>query len=531
MKTRTPRGTSDSPPHVGEGLGERSVTRVGFAPIVRVDTARREIELCATSEAVDAHGTVFAYAASRDAFARWAGNVREMHERKAVGRRVAVRCDDDARKVYVRVRISMGAEDTWQKVLDGTLRGASIGAANVVWRREGTRAGARDGSGADVPAIPIATRYDLVELSLVDLPSNPDALGVTFVRDGVPVAEVLDDVEEESEEAAPQEPGEDAAAAIAAAALARGRAQVAARSGDAPGEAPDVRRTPLHERAGVAASDQEAKRARLAALGAPGYVDHERARGPFSTNPDGAPDMGVPARAEERPTMVGESGGRPATGDASSDGIPPSPRREGDGVGVGEPDSAREAAFHGAARSLLQACGCPACQMALAALAGDASDDADDGDDGDADETRAGAPRLDRLAAARLTRTLDARMNAHLEAHTQRLSASIGAVHEGVGQLGALLGRIERRVAVIEEQPMPGGPQLRVADKTHALLPGGGGQPGASEQLRALEALAGRLNDPQAQIAVATEMIRLQQQAAGLAPDLQAMPRAGSGGY
>jgi hypothetical protein len=173
--------------------------------------------------------------------------------------------------------------------------------------------------------------------------------------------------------------------------------------------------------------------------------------------------------------------------------------------------------------------------MALAALDGDASDDADEGDDGDADETRAGTPRLDRLAAARLTRTLDARMNAHLEAHTQRLSASIGAVHEGVGQLGALLGRIEQRVAVIEEQPMPGGPQLRVADKTHALLPSNVGAhgyaPGASEQLRALEALAGRLNDPQAQIAVATEMIRLQQQAAGLAPDLQAMPRAGSGGY
>lgn len=86
------------------------VCRVGYAPIVRVDAPRREIELCATSEAIDSYGTVFDYEASKAAFARWLGNVREMHERHAVGRRVAVRCDDEARRVYVRVRISAGAQ-------------------------------------------------------------------------------------------------------------------------------------------------------------------------------------------------------------------------------------------------------------------------------------------------------------------------------------------------------------------------------------------------------------------------------------
>jgi len=90
------------------------------------------------------------------------------------------------------------------------------------------------------------------------------------------------------------------------------------------------------------------------------------------------------------------------------------------------------------------------------------------------------------------------------------------------------LERIEQRVAVIEAQPLPGGPHLRVAEKTHALRPAG--EPGAiGEQLRALEGLAGRLSDPQAQLAVATEMIRLQQAAAGYSPALQAMPLAGSG--
>ena len=38
------------------------------------------------------------------------------------------------------------------------------------------------------------------------------------------------------------------------------------------------------------------------------------------------------------------------------------------------------------------------------------------------------------------------------------------------------------------------------------------GQPGVAEQMRALESLAGRLVDPQAQLAVAAELIRLQRE-------------------
>lgn len=163
-----------------------------------VDEEKREIELCATSEALDAHGTIFDYAASKRAFEHWAGNVREMHERKAVGRKVALRFDDDARKVYARLRISAGAQDTWEKVKDGTLAGASIGASNVTWNTQ-RRAGMN---------VPVATQYDLVELSLVDLPSNPDAAEVTFVRDGVPDAALLSPLDDARNEAAP---GTDAA--------------------------------------------------------------------------------------------------------------------------------------------------------------------------------------------------------------------------------------------------------------------------------------------------------------------------------
>jgi hypothetical protein len=44
---------------------------------------------------------------------------------------------------------------------------------------------------------------------------------------------------------------------------------------------------------------------------------------------------------------------------------------------------------------------------------------------------------------------------------------------------------------------------------------GGIGETGLGAEFRALEALAGRLRDPQAQLAVAAEMIRLQQRGAG----------------
>ncbi len=166
-----------------------AIQRVAFAPITRIDAATREIEVTATSEALDAFGTVFDYAASKEAFQRWLGNVREMHANVAVGKRVAVICDDVARQIRVRLKISRGAASTWEKILDGTLCGASIGAANVVWR-EARRAD------RDAAPVRVATAYDLVELSLVDHPANPDCVGIAVVRGMVADVGVLDEIEE-----------------------------------------------------------------------------------------------------------------------------------------------------------------------------------------------------------------------------------------------------------------------------------------------------------------------------------------------
>ena len=138
--------------------------------VVAVDKAQRLVELVATSEAVDSFGTRFSYEASKDAFARALGNVREMHQDIAVGNIVRWEADDAQRQIRVWVYVSEGAPDTWTKVLDGTLKGGSIGASNVQWSR------APDGK-------PLATRYDLVEFSLVDNPSNPDCR-IIMVRMG-----------------------------------------------------------------------------------------------------------------------------------------------------------------------------------------------------------------------------------------------------------------------------------------------------------------------------------------------------------
>jgi HK97 family phage prohead protease len=152
-----------------------------YVPIDRIDPATREVVGVATAEVEDGHGTVFRYEGSKDAFTRWRGNIREMHDpHKAVGRALEVVPDDAGKKIIVRARISAGAEDTWQKVLDGTLTGFSVGGRNGKW-------GEIDLGGRKVPCL---ERYDLSELSLVDNPSNPEAT-ISIVRaDGI-ASEVL----------------------------------------------------------------------------------------------------------------------------------------------------------------------------------------------------------------------------------------------------------------------------------------------------------------------------------------------------
>ncbi|HUY77704.1 MAG TPA: 2'-5' RNA ligase family protein, partial [Ktedonobacterales bacterium] len=142
-----------------------------YAPIMRRDDAKWEVEGVLTDEGIDTYGTIFDYDSAKRAVERWQGNVREMHQLKAVGRRVNFECDDALRQVLLRVRVSRGAPDTWEKVGDGTLAGFSINAVNA--KRELRTVGNR--------TVPCYTDYDYAEVSLVDVPSNPGAAGSGLV--------------------------------------------------------------------------------------------------------------------------------------------------------------------------------------------------------------------------------------------------------------------------------------------------------------------------------------------------------------
>lgn len=142
-------------------------------PLLKVDQEKRIVHGFATLDNLDKQDDIVTKAASVKAFERFRGNIREQHDpHKAVGRIVTFRedsvTDPETLKTYngvfVSAYVSKGAEDTWQKVLDGTLTGFSIGGSI----KETEKAYDEDVD----KTIRIIHDYDLVELSLVDNPAN-----------------------------------------------------------------------------------------------------------------------------------------------------------------------------------------------------------------------------------------------------------------------------------------------------------------------------------------------------------------------
>ena len=142
-------------------------------PFVKVDKERRMVSGFATLDNVDKQGDLVDTEASLGAFQRFRGNIREMHQPIAVGKVVSFKQQDFYDKktqkkysgVFVDVYVSKGAQDTWEKVLDGTLSGFSIG-GNI--NKSDTVMNHDDYAGP----VRMIKEYDLVELSLVDNPAN-----------------------------------------------------------------------------------------------------------------------------------------------------------------------------------------------------------------------------------------------------------------------------------------------------------------------------------------------------------------------
>ena len=141
-------------------------------PFAKVDKERRIVSGFASLDNVDKQGDIVTAEASVKAFTNFRGNIREMHQPSAVGKMVSFKqdryFDPETKKfyngVFVSAYISKGAQDAWEKVLDNTYTGFSIGGRMNKWD---------DGYDEKSDStIRIIKDYDLVELSLVDSPAN-----------------------------------------------------------------------------------------------------------------------------------------------------------------------------------------------------------------------------------------------------------------------------------------------------------------------------------------------------------------------
>jgi hypothetical protein len=157
-------------------------------PFSKVDKERRIVSGFASLDNLDRQMDIVTTEASMKAFENFRGNIREMHQPLAVGKMVSFKqdkyFDPESKKfyngVFVSAYVSKGAQNTWEKVLDGTLTGFSIGGKMNKWD---------DAYDEKLDSqIRIIKDYDLVELSLVDSPANQFANIVSVEKvDGVTV--------------------------------------------------------------------------------------------------------------------------------------------------------------------------------------------------------------------------------------------------------------------------------------------------------------------------------------------------------
>jgi len=157
-------------------------------PFGKVDLERRIVSGFASLDNLDKQYDIVTTEASMEAFAKFRGNIREMHQPSAVGKMISFKeekyFDPESKKfykgVYVSTYISKGAQDAWEKVLDGTYTGFSIGGRMNKWDDAYDEKADKQ--------IRIIKDYDLIELSLVDSPANQFASIVSVEKvDGVDV--------------------------------------------------------------------------------------------------------------------------------------------------------------------------------------------------------------------------------------------------------------------------------------------------------------------------------------------------------
>lgn len=125
-----------------------------FLPITKVDKDRRTVSGYASTPTLDLDGEIVSLDAVKKAlpgYWEWR-NIREMHTNSAVG--VAKEANVDGTGLFLTAKIV--DDDAWQKCLEQVYKGFSIGGKKL----------AKQGN--------TITEIDLVEISVVDRPANPD---------------------------------------------------------------------------------------------------------------------------------------------------------------------------------------------------------------------------------------------------------------------------------------------------------------------------------------------------------------------
>lgn len=108
-----------------------------FIPIRKIDEKRHEVYGWAAKEEVDNADEIMDYASSKPFFNSWSqkaqkrsggksmGNLRSMHQNKAAGKIIDLRCDDVNKGFYIGAKIV--DDDEWKKVEEGVYTGFSVG--------------------------------------------------------------------------------------------------------------------------------------------------------------------------------------------------------------------------------------------------------------------------------------------------------------------------------------------------------------------------------------------------------------------
>jgi hypothetical protein len=141
-------------------------------PFAKVNKEKRTVSGWASLDNLDRHGDIVTAEANKKAFDGFRGNIRQMHTNDAVGKMLNFKedmfFDPESQKkyngIYVTAYISKGAQDAWEKCLDGTYTGFSIGGNIVDAKMEKSDDGKENRR--------VIHNYDLHELSLVDSPAN-----------------------------------------------------------------------------------------------------------------------------------------------------------------------------------------------------------------------------------------------------------------------------------------------------------------------------------------------------------------------